>query len=132
VAELDALQKTLPEINGLGATLVVISPQMQRTQREPEAQPPLGLQHLRDRANEVAKRYGLSFDLPEDLIGVYRGFGLDLAKANGSWTLPMPARFVIDRNGIIRSADVDPDYTRRTEPTETVEVLRALRDLSAD
>ena len=132
MAELDALQKTVPEINRLGATLVVISPQMQRTRREPEGQPPLGLQHLRDRGNEAAKRYGLSFDLPEDLIGVYRGFGLDLEKANGSWTLPMPARFVIDRNGIIRSADVDPDYTRRTEPTETVEVLRALRDLAID
>jgi peroxiredoxin len=126
VAELDALQKMLPEINGLGATLVVISPQMQRTQREPEDQKPLGVEHLRDRGNEVAKRYGLSFDLPDDLIGVYRGFGLDLEKANGSWTLPMPARFVIDRGGVIRAADVDPDYTRRTEPAATVEVLRTL------
>ncbi len=116
----------LPEINGLGATLVVISPQIQRTQREPEDQKPLGLEHLRDQGNEIAKRYGLSFDLPADLIGVYRGFGLDLEKANGSWTLPMPARFVIDRSGVIRSGDVDPDYTRRTEPAETVKVLRSL------
>ncbi len=57
---------------------------------------------------------------------MYRGFGLDLEKANGAWTLPMPARFVIDRSGVIRSADVDPDYTRRTEPAETVKVLRTL------
>ena len=116
----------LPDINGLGATLVVISPQMQRTPREPEGQKPLGLEHLRDQGNEIAKHYGLSFDLPEELIGVYRGFGLDLEKANGSWTLPMPARFVIDRSGVIRSADVDPDYTRRAEPAETVKVLRSL------
>lgn len=99
---------------------------MQRTQREPEDQKPLGLEHLRDHGNDVAKRYGLSFDLPEDLIAVYRGFGLDLAKANGSWTLPMPARFVIDKTGMIRAADVDPDYTKRTEPSETVAALRAL------
>ena len=104
----------------------MISPQVQRTQREPEDQKPLGLEHLHDRGNEVAKRYGLSFDLPEDLKGVYRGFGLDLEKANGSWTLPMPARFVIDDTGVIRSADVDPDYTRRTEPAETIAALRAL------
>ena len=84
MAELDALQKMLPEITGLGATLVVISPQMRRTQREPEDQKPLGLEQLRDRGNEIANRYGLAFDLPEDLIGVYRGFGLDLEKANGS------------------------------------------------
>ena len=106
---------------------MVISPQLQRTAREPEDQKPLGLVHLHDRGNEVAKRYGVSFDLPDDLIGVYRAFGLDLEKANGAWTLPMPARFVIDRGGCVRSADVDPDYTRRTEPAATLQVLRGPR-----
>ncbi len=55
-------------------------------------------------------------------------FGIDLPTANGddSWTLPMPARFVIDRSGMIRAADVDPDYTRRPEPADTVAVLRSL------
>lgn len=100
---------------------------MQRTPREPEDQKPLGLEHLRDQGNEVGKRYGLAFEVVDDLKKVYRGFGLDLEKANGSWTLPMPARFVIDRSGIIRSADVDPDYTHRTEPADTIAALRALR-----
>lgn len=128
MAELDALQQALPEITAAGASLVVISPQVQRTPREPENQAPLALEHLHDPGNEVAKRYGVAFQLPEDLRAVYRGFGLDLAKAHGdeTWTLPMPARFVIDRGGVIRSADVDPDYTRRTEPAETLAVLRSL------
>jgi peroxiredoxin len=38
----------------------------------------------------------------------------------------MPARFVIDRAGIIRAADVDPDYTVRPEPEATVAVLKTL------
>lgn len=83
---------------------------------------------MHDRGNDVARRYGLAFSLPEDLRTVYRGFGLDLTKAHGddTWTLPMPARFVIDGNGVVRAADVDPDYTRRTEPAETIAVLRTL------
>lgn len=86
------------------------------------------MEHLHDAGNHVAGRYGLAFTVPEDVQRIYRGFGLDLAKANGddSWTLPMPARFVIDRAGVIRSRDVDPDYTRRTEPSETLAVLRSL------
>jgi peroxiredoxin len=78
----------------------------------------------------VAKQFGLVFTLPEDLRKVYVGFGIDLAKANGdaSWTLPMPARYVVDRTGTIRAADVDPDYTHRTEPAETVAALRALSE----
>jgi peroxiredoxin len=71
----------------------------------------------------------VTFKLPEDLHLVYAKFGIDLKKYNGdeSWTLPMPARFVIDSSGTVRSADVDPDYTVRSEPAETVRVPEALR-----
>ncbi len=112
----------------LGASLVVISPQIQRTAREPEDQQPLAMEHLYDRGNEVAGRYELAFTVPEEAQRLYRGFGLDLTKANGddSWTLPVPARFVIDRAGVIQSSDVDPDYTRRTEPSATIAVLQSL------
>jgi peroxiredoxin len=84
---------------------------------------------LWDKGNEVAARYGLRFRLPDDLIAIYQKVGVDLPKANGdeSWTLPMPARFVIDRDSIIRAVDADPDYTRRPEPAKTVEALRGLR-----
>jgi len=64
--------------------------------------------------------------LPEDLQAIYRMFGIDLAKGNGdgTWRLPLPARFVIDRGGIVRGVDADPDYTRRPEPSATIEALR--------
>jgi peroxiredoxin len=76
----------------------------------------------------VAARFGLRFALPDYLRAIYASFPLDLATYNGdaSWTLPMPARFVIDRQGIIRAADSDPDYTTRPEPEETLGALRAL------
>jgi peroxiredoxin len=41
--------------------------------------------------------------------------------------LPMPARYVIDKHGIIRAADVSADYTIRPEPSDTLNVLRALK-----
>ena len=84
---------------------------------------------LRDHGNQVAERYGLVFTLPEDLRAIYLKFGIDLTKGNGdgTWRLPIPARFVIDQTGVIRASDADPDYTRRPEPAKTVEVLKALR-----
>ena len=76
----------------------------------------------------MAAQFGLRFAFEEDLREVYRSFGLDLVAANGddSWTLPMPARYVIDTSGTIRWMSADPDYTRRPEPEETLEALRAL------
>ena len=107
---------------------MAISPQLPEHNRELIRSRALGFEILSDRGNEVATKFGLTFALPEYLRAVYRSFPLDLTKYNGdaSWTLPMPARFVIDRMGTIRAVDVDPDYTRRPEPAKTVEVLRAL------
>ncbi len=89
----------------------------------------MSFESLRDDGNQVGARYGLVFTLPEDLQAIYSKFGIDLPTGNGdgTWRLPMPARFVIDRAGIIRAADADPDYTRRPEPAKTVEALTALR-----
>jgi peroxiredoxin len=102
---------------------------VQKLPREGDEQKPLPFTLLRDRGNSVARAYGLAYALPEDLKQVYTKFGIDLTKANGddSWTLPIPARFVIDRQGAIRQADADPDYTRRSEPARTLEVLRSLK-----
>ncbi len=88
----------------------------------------LGFDILSDPGNAYAAELGLRFALPADLREVYRGFGIDLPASNGddSWTLPMPARFVIDRGGVVRAADVDPDYTVRPEPETTLAAVRAL------
>ena len=88
---------------------------------------------LRDFGNRVAEAYGLVFTLPDELREIYLTFGIDLAKGNGdgTWRLPIPARFVIDGQGIIRAVDADPDYTRRPEPTRTVEILHGLTRTSS-
>jgi len=79
-----------------------------------------------DEQCRVAEAFGLAFTLPADLRQVYLGFGNDLAVRNGdpSWRLPVPARFVIDSDGIVRSVEADPDYRFRPEPETTLEVLR--------
>jgi peroxiredoxin len=116
--ELVALQKVVSEIEGLGATLVAISPQLPEHSRELIRSRGLTFEVLSDGGNEVAGRFGLTFTLPEYPRALYATFPLDLGTYNGddSWTLPMPARFVIDQRGVIRYADSDPDYITRPEP----------------
>ncbi len=70
------------------------------------------------------------FQLPPYLREVYLDpLGVDLPRFNGdnSWELPMPATFVVDRDGIVRWASVDPDYTVRPEPEQVLEAVRAAR-----
>jgi peroxiredoxin len=81
---------------------------------------------LWDENSKVAEAFGLAFVLPDDLREVYRSFGNDLAvrNADASWRLPVPSRFVVDKAGIVRAVQADPDYTHRPEPETTLEALR--------
>ena len=126
--ELEALQQAVGPITDLGATLVAVSPQMETFNREFIQKHHLTFDILSDPGNEVAKTFGLVHELPDDLRKVYRSFGIDLKKSNadGLWHLPMPARYVVDQNSVVRSADVNPDYTVRPEPDETMEFLRKM------
>ena len=66
--------------------------------------------------------------LPDYLREVHKVLGADLTKFNGedSWTLPMPARYVIAQDGTIAYAEVNADYTRRPEPSAILPVLEQL------
>jgi len=87
----------------------------------------VALQLLRDRGNEVARSYGIVHELPPDLQHLYATrLNLDLSTVNGEWALPMPARFVIEGTGIVRSVETDPDYRGRPDPATTLAALRAL------
>jgi peroxiredoxin len=130
VHELEALQNVYTDIAGLGASLVVISPELTQRTTAMAAKHKLTFPILWDELSKVAEAFGLLFSLPEDLKTVYLGFGNNLAIRNGdpSWRLPVPARFVIDAGGIVRSVQADPDYTHRPEPETTVDALRKVVD----
>ena len=94
----------------------------------------LGFPILSDPRNAVAAAFGLRFALPGYLIDLYKNvFKNDLAVVNGdaSWTLPMPARFVVGQDGILLYAEVNPDYTRRPDPEELFPVLDKARAVIA-
>ena len=119
----------MDEITAAGASYVAITPQTGEKSRELAAARKFAFPLLTDAGNSVADAYGLRWAFPDDLRQVYLQFGLDLAASNGdeSWTLPIPARYIIDANGVVRYARIHPDYTTRPEPDETIE---ALADLS--
>jgi len=123
------LQAVYGEVRALGAEIVVLSPELPSFLADMASKQKLEFPILNDKGLAIAKSFGLAFTLPSDLKDVYLNtFKLDLAARNGepSWQLPMPTRFVIDRGGIIRYAEADPDYTVRPEPEETVAALKKL------
>ena len=127
--DLQAIEAALPELTARGASLVAISPQTAPNSRRSQRDNKLSFPILSDPATEVAASFGLRFRLPDYLIDLYKNaFKNDLSLINGdpSWTLPMPARYVIAPDGVIAYAEVNPDYTRRPDPSELIPVLDGL------
>ena len=125
--ELQALQEALPSFRAAGAQLIAISPQNAANSRKSIRNNGLDFPILSDPGNETAAAFGLRFVLPDYLIDLYKSLKNDLPAFNGdaSWTLPMPGRFVVTQDGVIRYAEVNPDYTRRPEPADMLAVLRS-------
>ncbi|MDH3732372.1 MAG: redoxin domain-containing protein [Gemmatimonadota bacterium] len=121
-----ALQESLPEITAKGASVLTLSPQLPDFARLWAEEDGIEFDVLLDLGNQVARDYGLTFALSDDLRDVYESFfKIDLARFNGdeSWQLPVPATFVIDTNGRIVYAGAHADYTARPEPAEAVAAI---------
>jgi peroxiredoxin len=126
--ELRALQKALPEIAGLGATLLAISPEKPDETLTTAEKNELAFPVLSDHGSAVSKAFGIAFDLAEELRPIYTRFNHALPDRNGtqSWVLPIPATFVIAPNRRVALAFVDADYRKRLEPADILNALAGL------
>lgn len=131
--DMQAVEECANDIRARGASLVVVSPQTQANGRKMRADLKLSFPVLSDKGGELANAFGLRFRLPDDLYALYGSFGVDLTAINddASHTLPMPARYVIGRDGRVAYAEVSPDYTKRPDPSELLPVLDQLKSASA-
>jgi peroxiredoxin len=127
--DLQALEEARGEIEARGATLVALSEQTPANSRKSQRQNALGFPILSDHGGELAAAFGLRWTLPAYLQATHIQLGADLTVFNGedSWTLPMPARYVIGKDGVIAYAEVNADYTRRPEPSDIFPVLERLK-----
>ncbi|MFE6625519.1 peroxiredoxin-like family protein [Streptomyces sp. NPDC057740] len=125
---LRSLQQHHEAITARGAHLVAVSPQIPDESLTLTEKHELAFDVLSDIGCDTAKSYGLAFDLPDDLAAVYDKLGFDLQRVNDGHprTLPLPATYVIDRDGLIRWAFVTADYTTRAEPADILAALDAL------
>jgi len=126
--ELEALQGIHSDVRALGAQIVVITPELERYTRAMHKKLNLTFDILTDLHLKIAEQFRLVFTFPDYLRDLYQSFGSTLDRFNdeSEYRLPIPARYVIDKQGIIRAADVNADYTIRPEPSETLTQLRRL------
>nr|WP_145355861.1 peroxiredoxin-like family protein [Roseimaritima multifibrata] len=126
--QLRAMQNELGALESTGAKLVVLTPELPANAKKTAESNDLGIVALHDSKNEIAKKYGVVFDLPESILPIYRD-RLKLGEVNGSdaMELPLSATYVIDTDGVIRYAYLNADYKQRPEPSEIINFIKTLK-----
>jgi peroxiredoxin len=124
-AQMEAMNRALDEIQAAGATLVAISPQTVKQSFFMADQHGLRFPLLSDAGNQVARQFGLVYRVPPEQESIYRRSFINLPLTNGdaSWELPIPATYVVDRNGTVLFTYANEDYGERADPEE---ILRHL------
>ncbi|MGC2472718.1 MAG: peroxiredoxin-like family protein [Candidatus Sulfotelmatobacter sp.] len=125
VGQMESMNLVASSIAGAGASLIAISPQTVKQSYFMHDQHKLRFPLLSDAGNNVARQFGLTYRVPTAQEAVYRRAFVNLPFTNGddSWELPIPATFIVDRDGTILYASANEDYTERPEPTYIVECL---------
>jgi peroxiredoxin len=80
---------------------------------------------LSDAGDNVARKFGLTYRVPDEQKSIYQRAFVNLPVVNGdeSWELPIPATYIINRDGTVIFASANEDYTERPEPADIVRLL---------
>lgn len=123
------LRKIHGELTGLGYQVVAVSPDRPEHVAQVLSKSDIEYTLLSDPQMKVAQAYGVAFKMEDDAYEGLKGFGVDLEERSGQQhrLLPVPAVFVIDRDGVIRFSYVNPNYKVRIEPDVLLAAARAAK-----
>ena len=122
------MQAHLEQYHAKGVELVAITPELPNTTLSTTEKEELKFQVLSDEGNAFARKLGIVWKQPDELRPVFEKFGNDLKGRNGddSFEVPVPATLLVGKDGAVRNVWVDPDYTKRIDPGETLRWIDAL------
>jgi peroxiredoxin len=124
---LSELQLIESELVELGCQVIAISPDRPAKLAASSAKHGLKYQLLSDSDMAAARALGIAFKVDDATVSKYKNeYGIDLEADSGQThhQLPMPAAFVISRDGVIRFAHVNPDYKVRVDSADLVAAAR--------
>jgi peroxiredoxin len=124
--QLKKLEDSLSLITGKGASLLAVTPEKPESISETIEKTKATYPILFDEGLKIMKSYDVSFAVDEKTVEKYKGYGIDFTKANGESNganLPVPAVYVINKEGKIVFRHFDKNYTKRASVADILEHL---------
>ena len=122
MTELETWRDLYGQIRERGGLMVAVGPQIERQSDFMVGQHGLPFPVLSDPGNKVAEQFGVVWTLPDYLRDYYLSIMVNIPFVNGdrTWRLPLPATYVIARDGRVVFAEAHADFRVRPEPGEAL------------
>lgn len=124
--QMSQMNDSLKMITDKGATVVAISPEIQENVLKTIEKTKASFPVISDAKMQIMKNYKVNFEVPQATQDRYKNFGIDFNVANGEngANLPVPATYVIGKNGKIKYVFFNPDYRKRASVKEITTYLQ--------
>ncbi|MFT4045279.1 MAG: peroxiredoxin-like family protein [Solimonas sp.] len=121
-------RQLLPALRELGIALIAVSPQIPAALVEIKRRHALQFPVVSDVGNAVGRQLGILFTANAATQQQALAKGTDYRQITGTdtWELPMPTTLIVDRQGIVRFVDVQPDWMVRTEASDIIAAARGI------
>ena len=123
--QLSKLEDSAQLIKAKGASLIAVTPEKQENIRKTIAKTKASYPILFDEGLQIMKSYDVAFPVDNSTIERYKKYGIDFNESNGAngANLPVPAIYVINKEGVIVFRHFDPDYRNRATVAEILKHL---------
>ncbi|MES2882024.1 MAG: peroxiredoxin-like family protein [Bacteroidota bacterium] len=124
--ELKRFQDSLDFITAKGATVVAITPEGKEGVDSTIAKTGAVFSILTDEGMIISKKYGVQFKVEDRTVGRYKNAGVDLLKLNNQKeaALPVPAVYIVNKDGAVTFRYFNEDYRRRVSVKEILDAIK--------
>ena len=124
--ELKRFQDSLDLITAKGATVVAITPEGKEGVDSAIAKTGAVFSILSDEGMVISKKYGVQFKVDDRTVGRYKNAGIDLLKLNNQKeaALPVPAVYVVNKDGAVTFRYFNEDYKKRVSVKEILDAIK--------
>jgi peroxiredoxin len=124
-----AVIQAFDQINAVGGQVVAIMPEVQEYTEKFKIESGAPFPVLTDLDNGYALSLNLAIWLGSEIQRLLSYQDMSSFHGNDGWVLPIPATFVVGRDGLVKARFVDPDFRKRMEIDDLIAALKgASRD----
>ncbi|MDZ7899708.1 MAG: peroxiredoxin-like family protein [Arcicella sp.] len=117
------LEQSLPDFKAKNTTVIAITPETDESISKAIDKTKATFSVIYDKDRSIMKNWKVAYSMSDDMKTKYKGYGLDLEKQQGDWMLPVPATYIVGKDGKIEYVHFDENYQKRAEITDILKVL---------